>query len=1333
MKKLVSIVLVLCIFMGLFSGVYVNASDTVYKNFEFSGTMSKDVLRNYLSRAVTLQGFCAENESEDILFEEDLRMIRRVGAKFIGRAAYYSWGGNMSNAQIENHFSIAKQKADDAHAAAPELILQAGIFEIIYRGTVNSTPIPAWVLEEFEETVTERNFSFDAMLPPEGSIYGEGYWNGNIDTAVPYIGNVETQMYIYYLITRYIDAGYEAIHLGQVELIMNKHDNLLNDWDTVLTKARAYAKDKARRGIVLFDGHRELNSSGLKINDRMLMDFYSCGAVSHETEIIDDAECAEMLHYNEQSVSWIGRTPGGTHPLGFDMDTAFTLVEFDNFDGVNKNGEPHVASENDVYCWGYDIITWYATQPEWYRNQYLTECDAFLKSIELDSNGNQTYFIQPACRRVICPVEADYPVTSYQLIENVDVEGLNRLFEAENIEHELNSDTNEIVMTQTNSSIYRANYQGDGCVIGSNQEDTIRTLFLGADATEDSTLLPEGYPVPEPEIRYIAMNEFSIIADGNQKDESSSVKEYNESELKVGDLQGETKTTVAGNKTVRVLKAGQANTFKIEIDKNATAIQINDFKIDSADGELYQYHFYLSDDGESFNIIGSYDGSNGRNIRENGYNFSWSTVDQGWIRAQNNSDIVARAPLSSDGSKKVLYLKLSAKGGDPQNPDGIDPNAQIAYVGFNVQSVVPESVISQNNDEKEIIDEFRILTAGNEKDSTSAVLEYNENELNIGNLQGATKLSVTGNKTVRVLKAGEANVFRVEVDKNATSIQINDFKIDSADGELYQYHFYLSDDGENFNIIGSYDGNNRSVREHGDNFSWNTVDEGWIRAQNNADIVGRAPLNEDGSKKVLYIKLSAKGGDCQNDVDIDENAQISYVGFTVQSVVTRYAVMDEFRVLTEGNEKNQSSSIKEYNENELNIGDLAGSKKTSAIGDKTVRVLKAGEYNIFKIEINNAAIAIQLNDFQIDSADGELYQYHFYLSDDGESFNIIGSYDGNNRSVREHGDNFSWNTVDQGWIRAQNNTEIVGRAPLNADGTKKVLYLKLSAKGGDSQDDTDIDENAQISYVGFTVQSVVPTSVNKKAKLEKIVRDEFRILTAGNDKDDSSSVKEYNENELNVGVMQGEAKTTVAGNKTVRVLKSGQANVFRIEIDKNASYVQLNDFKIDSADGGLYQYHFYLSDDGENFNIIGSYDGSAGRGITEHGDNFKWENVDEGWIRAQNNREITARASLNTDGSKKVLYLKLCAKGGDPQNLDDIDPNAQISYVGFTVQSVTETPIDGDINCDGSINAIDLSMLRKYYLGDINHISGSVDVNKDGYNDARDIVSLKKYIAGIAY
>ena len=491
-KRIVAVLVMLVLVVSV-SQALVLAKVPDEKNFTFSnGEMTKEILGNYLSRAVSFQGICVENEVKDPLFDEDLRMIQRIGAKFIGRAAYYSWGGNMDESQIDNHFKIAEEQAQKLHSKDEELLLQACIFEIIFKGTVESTTVPQWVLKEFGQTGTERKFDFEKMLPPNGSKYGVGYWSGKEDAAVPYIGSVETQMYFYYLITRYIDIGYEAVHLGQVELIMNREFDLVTAWDKVLTKAREYAKEKARRGVVLFDGHRELDSKGIKVGDRMIMDFYSCGGIAHETELKNGAEHAEMQHYEENGISWIGRSPNGIHPLGFQMDKAFTLVEFDNFNGAGSSGQPHIATYNDVYCWGYDLITWYAIQPEWYRNQYLLECDEFLKSVEQDSEGNQTCFIQPACRRVICPEEPDRPTTKFKLASDTNADELFAYFDREKIEYELDNNTKEITMRQNSNSVYRANYQSDDCLIGSNQEDTIRYLFLG-NAPEDSELLPKGY------------------------------------------------------------------------------------------------------------------------------------------------------------------------------------------------------------------------------------------------------------------------------------------------------------------------------------------------------------------------------------------------------------------------------------------------------------------------------------------------------------------------------------------------------------------------------------------------------------------------------------------------------------------------------------------------------------------------------------------------------------------------------------------------------------------------------------------------------------------------
>jgi len=51
-------------------------------NFKFDGNMSREVLESYLSRAVTA-GSLFESET----LEDDLRAIKRLGVKFIGRAS----------------------------------------------------------------------------------------------------------------------------------------------------------------------------------------------------------------------------------------------------------------------------------------------------------------------------------------------------------------------------------------------------------------------------------------------------------------------------------------------------------------------------------------------------------------------------------------------------------------------------------------------------------------------------------------------------------------------------------------------------------------------------------------------------------------------------------------------------------------------------------------------------------------------------------------------------------------------------------------------------------------------------------------------------------------------------------------------------------------------------------------------------------------------------------------------------------------------------------------------------------------------------------------------
>ena len=446
-------------------------SEVSSAGFDFDGTMSKEVLRNFASRAVT-SWLVLENNAADPIFEEDLRMHLSIGAKYLSRAATFSWGGNMTKAQVDDHFEQAKKIAEKVHAADPQIILQGGVFEIIYKGTVNSTEIPAFVFEAFGLPAEKRNFSYDEASFPTGHNYGPGFWGMGPDAAVPNIANIETQMYFYYNICRYISAGFEAIHIGQAEMMMDyKEVTNAKEWDRVLTLARQYAAKNARRGVVLFDAHSSLGSDGLKIGNRLILDIQSAPLFPSETIQKDGVLMCEAKHFTEDKFSYIGRTKGGTHPLGFETDQNITILEFDNF---GRNDDPGVPTYEGFYSWGYDDITWFALQPEWYRNQFLIETDEFLKTDPRirDKDGMQVYFLQPALRRVL---SAEQKMT-YIPGENYDPDFVVDYFEIEKTKFTFSEEPLRFELTVRKD--YRANRQSDMCPNGSNQEDTIRTIFL---------------------------------------------------------------------------------------------------------------------------------------------------------------------------------------------------------------------------------------------------------------------------------------------------------------------------------------------------------------------------------------------------------------------------------------------------------------------------------------------------------------------------------------------------------------------------------------------------------------------------------------------------------------------------------------------------------------------------------------------------------------------------------------------------------------------------------------------------------------------------------------
>lgn len=330
--------------------------------FHFDRKISREVLENYLSRSITMEGML--NGRGDL--KDDLRMLKTMGAKFIGRSLCL-WGGE---ANLLQNFQRAKAEIPEVRAADPEMVLQACIFEIVST-EVEQVPVPDWVFKAFGRPVEKRTFRYADMIYPAG----QGR-NWGPHAAVPDVSRPETKLWFYFLAASYIDLGFEAIHFGQVEL-MGRNDPQRANWDQVLTLVRQYATQHARRHLVLCDGH--VPSGGLVRDGRLLLDFHSFPLRIMETP---DRPHQAILKVGFSDGIY-GRSKGGITPSGWKCEHLPYLVELDNW-GVSRH--PGQAGAGGIWVWGYDEITWFAHQDRQYRAEWLRYAWNWLQ--HTDPNGH---------------------------------------------------------------------------------------------------------------------------------------------------------------------------------------------------------------------------------------------------------------------------------------------------------------------------------------------------------------------------------------------------------------------------------------------------------------------------------------------------------------------------------------------------------------------------------------------------------------------------------------------------------------------------------------------------------------------------------------------------------------------------------------------------------------------------------------------------------------------------------------------------------------------------------------------------------------------------------
>ncbi len=314
-------------------------------NYYFQDSISEPVLKKYLERAVSA-AFLVHSKT----LGDDVRAIVNLGVKFLGRASGI-WEPDSDDIE---HFEKSRCLAEKVHQADPEIILQACLFEAVYFYENNFT-IPSYVLEAFGLEKRERKFCVEDMLfleKPEGFMFGE-------EGGIPDISRLETKLWFYYRATQYIEAGYEALHLGQIHLYCANDYGMLQ-MQELIRMIRDYAKKHARRGLVLLDAH----SHGINIDGTLLLDYHAMPYTR-----------VPLLETKEEKLVLVkeGYSEGGRNPNGWTAAAMPYLMEYDNWGGKVVRDFSALSYEERAYrdWFGYDQIGWFANQNKEDRQHFL--------------------------------------------------------------------------------------------------------------------------------------------------------------------------------------------------------------------------------------------------------------------------------------------------------------------------------------------------------------------------------------------------------------------------------------------------------------------------------------------------------------------------------------------------------------------------------------------------------------------------------------------------------------------------------------------------------------------------------------------------------------------------------------------------------------------------------------------------------------------------------------------------------------------------------------------------------------------------------------------------
>jgi hypothetical protein len=376
--------------------------------------VSQELVRHCLARSISVQGLASPAATNTQRYGL-MRWASSAGASLAGRLGGW-WYTPESDAAAQTILDTLRRNIQVLHAQSRDVAAQGCLFEIIWPH-VNNLTVPNRLRADFgEDTLAtpSRHFKFaEMMYPGYFSAADSNHYRWDVRPpgqapGTPDLSRPEAQLWFYYCAARQIDAGCEALHFGQIQLMDDRDPGHRAMWH-LLQRIRRYAHTR-NRGFVLCDAHTHGEfydpHPAYPLPDsvrQLLFDFHSYPLRPNEADTVRHGTHSAHLDldsWGNPAGAIFRLSKGGRAPGGWLCRHLPAQAEFDNgpTGTIDKPGQWPLV-------WGRDEISWFANQPTTYRSKWLIYAQGRVRQLDPDA-----YLQMPGVRGVVLPA---YPHELY--------------------------------------------------------------------------------------------------------------------------------------------------------------------------------------------------------------------------------------------------------------------------------------------------------------------------------------------------------------------------------------------------------------------------------------------------------------------------------------------------------------------------------------------------------------------------------------------------------------------------------------------------------------------------------------------------------------------------------------------------------------------------------------------------------------------------------------------------------------------------------------------------------------------------------------------------------